>query len=153
MPEWRDFLERFRPAGIPGAAARRGVPTDRGADAAAELIPLLALLDDSQDEASRIRSEAAARADEIRSSAGELAAAIVARARRDAGRVAAESEANACRTAGAAQADMRARTATEIERLRSRIAQQMPDYVDKVVAAVRQWLDSSLEDPMEVLDG
>ena len=26
MPQWRDFLERFRPAGTPGAAAQGGVP-------------------------------------------------------------------------------------------------------------------------------
>ena len=40
MPQWRDFLERFRPAGTPGAAARPGVPADRSADAVRGVFPL-----------------------------------------------------------------------------------------------------------------
>ena len=37
MPDLRDFLSRFRPAGTPGAAARPGVPVDRVAEREAEL--------------------------------------------------------------------------------------------------------------------
>ncbi len=140
MAQWHDFLERFRPAGTPGAAARPGVPADRSADAAAELTPLLMLLDDIQDEAQRIRADAAARADEIRRAARRQAEQIVAQARRGALSVQTE-EAAARSRAAAAQADMQAQNAAEIERLRARAVEQMPRYVDKVVALARAWLD------------
>lgn len=45
MTTGRDFLERFRPAGAPGAAGGAGVPADRAAMVAAELGPVLAQLD------------------------------------------------------------------------------------------------------------
>ena len=130
MAQWRNFLERFRPAGTPGAAARPGVPADRSADAAAELTPLLMLLDDVQDEAQRIRADAAARADEICRAARRQAEQIVAQARR-----------GALSIQTAAQADMQAQNAAEIERLRARAAEQMPRYVEKVVTLARAWLD------------
>ena len=143
MAQWRDFLERFRPAGTPGAAARPGVPADRSADAAAELTPLLMLLDDIHDEAQRIRADAAARADEIRQAARRQAEQIVAQARRDALSVQAEAEAAARSRAAAAQASMHAQNAAEIERLRARAAEHMPRYVGKVVTLARAWLDDS----------
>ena len=141
MAQWRDFLERFRPAGTPGAAARPGVPADRSADAAAELTPLLMLLDDIQDEAQRIRADAAARADEICRAARRQAEQIVAQARRGALSIQTEAEAAARSRAAAAQADMQAQNAAEIERLRARAAEQMPCYVEKVVTLARAWLD------------
>ncbi len=93
MPQWHDFVDRFRPAGTPGAAARPGVPVDRSGEAAAELTPLLVLLDDTQDEVERIRSAAADRADEIRRAAHRQAEQIVAQARADAESVRAQAEA------------------------------------------------------------
>ena len=141
MAQWRNFLERFRPAGTPGAAARPGVPADRSADAAAELTPLLMLLDDIQDEAQRIRADAAARADEICRAARRQAEQIVAQARRGALSIQTEAEAAARSRAAAAQADMQAQNAAEIERLRARAAEQMPCYVEKVVTLARAWLN------------
>lgn len=87
MPQWRDFLERFRPAGTPGPAGRPGVPADRSADATTELTGLLVLLDDAADAAQKIRRDAAERADEIRRAAHQQAAQIVKQAQRDAGSV------------------------------------------------------------------
>lgn len=95
MPQWNDFVDRFRPAGTPGAAARPGVPADRSAEAAAELTPLFALLDDTQDEVERIRSAAAERADEILRAAHRQADQIAAQARADAESVRAQAEAEA----------------------------------------------------------
>lgn len=141
MPPWNDFLERFRPAGTPGAAARPGVPADRSQDAAAELTPLLLLLDDVQDEADHIRRAAVERADEIRRAAQREADLTVARAREDAQDVRAEAKAAAELSAGAAWADRRADNAEEIERLRERVAERMPEYVGKVVSLVRHWLE------------
>ena len=44
MPQLRDFLSRFGPAGAPGAA-RAAVPADRHRQLVAELDPVLMLLD------------------------------------------------------------------------------------------------------------
>ena len=150
MPEWRDFLERMRPAGTPGAAARPGVPADRSAEAAAELTPLLLLLDDVQDQAQRVRRDAVECADEIRRAAHREADQIVARARLEAQRVRAEAEANARSRATAAWADRQAQNAAEIERLQKHAAERMPHYVDRVVSLARNWLD---EPPQAVTSG
>jgi vacuolar-type H+-ATPase subunit H len=96
----RDFLDRFRPAGAPGSAARAGVPADRARELAAEVGPVLTLLDDvhaeceriieaARQEAGRITAEAHAEADRIgreadrtaRSARDEAAAEVLAQAR------------------------------------------------------------------------
>ncbi|MEW1775486.1 hypothetical protein [Streptomyces sp. NPDC086777] len=79
----RDFLERFRPTGTPGAAAT-GVPPDREAERAAELAPALARLTTVQQEAARIRAAGEEAAGTIRREAGREAAGIVAAAREQA---------------------------------------------------------------------
>jgi hypothetical protein len=61
MPRARDFLERFRPGGTPGAVARPGVPADRQAERPAELEPLLALLAETEVEVAQISAGRAAR--------------------------------------------------------------------------------------------
>ena len=141
MPQWRDFRERFRPAGTPGAAGRPGVPADRGADLAAELTPLLALLDDVQDEASHIRCAADRRAEQIRAAAARQAAEIVADARQEGDDVRLRAEADALREAEALTDEMRARTAAEIAALRTQAGERLPHCVDTVAAQARQWLD------------
>ncbi|MGW7543185.1 hypothetical protein ACWGKQ_19050 [Streptomyces sp. NPDC054770] len=79
----RDFLERFRPTGTPGAAVT-GVPPDREAERAAELAPALARLTAVQQEAARIRAAGEEAAGTIRREAGREAAGIVAAAREQA---------------------------------------------------------------------
>lgn len=69
MPRGRDFLERFRPAGTPGALAARGVPADRVAELAAELAPVFALLEPVQQQSAAIRARAQAEADQRRTAA------------------------------------------------------------------------------------
>ncbi|MGQ4420037.1 hypothetical protein ACN6LA_007802, partial [Streptomyces sp. SAS_269] len=76
----RDFLERFRPTGTPGAAAV-GVPADRAAERAAELEPALARLTDVQQEAARIRVAADEAAEALRRDAAREAERVVADAR------------------------------------------------------------------------
>jgi vacuolar-type H+-ATPase subunit E/Vma4 len=141
VPQWRDFLDRFRPAGTPGAAGRPAVPADRSADAAAELTSVLILLDDAQDEASRIRGNAADRAEEIRRAAQRQATKIVAEAGRRADEVRMQAEADRLRSAAAATEDMRARTDAEITGMQARAGERLPCYVDAVAAQARQWLD------------
>ena len=89
LPQLHDFLERFRPAGAPGAAASAGVPADRSRELEAELSPVLALLEGVEAECAR----------------------VVARARHDAGQIIAAAREEAA--AGLAEADQRARSARD----------------------------------------
>ena len=141
MPQWQNILDRFRPAGTPGAAGRPGIPADRSADAAAELTAVLALLDDAQEEAARTRQVAVDRGQEIRRAAHRQAAELVAKARDDAETVRAQSEADALREAGADEDDKRRQTEAEISRLRQRADQRLAHDVDTVAAQARGWLD------------
>ncbi len=142
MPQWRNVLDRFRPAGTPGAAGRPGIPADRSADAAAELTEVLALLDDAQEEAARTRQAATDRAQEIRRTAQRQAAELVAKARHDAESVRAQSEADALREADADEDNMRSQTEAEIARLRQRAGERLAHDADTVAAAARGWLDA-----------
>jgi cell division septum initiation protein DivIVA len=141
VPQWQ-ILDRFRPAGTPGAAGRPGIPADRSADAAAELTEMLALLDDAQEEAARTRQAAADRAQEIRSAAYRQAAELLAKARDDAETVRARSEADALREAGADEDDIRRQTEAEIARVRQQSDGRLADDADTVAAQAREWLDA-----------
>lgn len=81
MAQVRDFLDRFRPAGAPGAA-QAGVPADRVAEREAELQPVLALLDGVRSECERIIEEAHSEAASIAAAARDEAVAIEAEAAR-----------------------------------------------------------------------
>jgi len=142
VPRWQNVLERFRPAGTPGAAGRPGIPADRSADATAELAAMLALLDDAQEEAARTRQAATDRAQEIRRAAHRRAAELVAKARDDAGKVRAQAEADALREADADEDDMRRQTEAEIARLRQRSDGHLAHDVDAVAARARDWLEA-----------
>ena len=142
MPQWQNVLDRFRPAGTPGAAGRPGIPADRSADAAAELTEVLALLDDAQEEAARTRQAATDRAQEIRRAAQRQAAELVAKARHDAERVRAQSEADALREASAGEDDLRRQTEDEIAQLRRRADERLAQDADTVAAEARRWLDA-----------
>lgn len=142
MPQWQDILDRFRPAGTPGAAGRPGIPVDRSADATAELTAVLTLLGDAQGEAARTRQAAVDRAQEIRLNAHRQAAELVAKARDDAETVRAQSEADALREAGADEDDMRRQTEAKIAQLRQRADERLAHDVDIVTAQAREWLDN-----------
>ena len=137
MPQWRDFLERFRPAGTPGAPAQGGVPADRTADTAAELAPLFLILDDVAAQAARIRQGAAEQADVIRQDAGRRAPEIVADARAHAETARAEAAAQARAATLTEDADVNTRRRRELDDLQARVAARMPDYVEKVVVTAR----------------
>lgn len=91
LPQLDDFLNRFRPAGAPGAATRAGVPADRAAELSAELEPVLGMLAAADAECSRLIGDAKREASLITAQAREQAERIAAEAVRDAG--AARSEA------------------------------------------------------------
>jgi hypothetical protein len=140
MARSRNLLERFRPAGTPGAAARPGVPADRVAELTAELEPVLVLLDDAVQEARATRAKGRRRAERVRRQAEEQSHALLAQARRDAE---AERSAAAVRVTEQAAAEAAAELAAaqeEAEEVRRRGAELMPAYVDRVLGALRDEL-------------
>jgi cell division septum initiation protein DivIVA len=152
VPQWQNILDRFRPAGTPGAAARPGIPVDRTVAATAELTAVLALLDDAQEEARQTRQAAIDRAQEIRRAAQRQAAELVAKARDDAESVRAQAEAEALREAGAEEDDMRRQTEAEIARLRQRADERLAHDVDAVTAQARGWLEALTRSAMTESD-
>ncbi len=107
MPQLGDFLNRFRPAGAPGAATRAGVPADRAAELSDELGPVLAKLAGADAECARLIDEAEQAASQISRQASERAADIAADAVRaaDAARAAAAAEQLALARERATQAE------------------------------------------------
>jgi vacuolar-type H+-ATPase subunit H len=137
----RDFLERFRPAGAPGAAARAGVPADRVREMAAEIEPVLALLDDVHAECEQIISRAQREAAQIVANAQAEGARIGrdAERRARAARDEARSEVLTRARAEAQQAVAGAsRQALSVRRLAKR---RMPGLVATAVRMVRDGLD------------
>ncbi|HZR48141.1 MAG TPA: hypothetical protein VFB06_01355 [Streptosporangiaceae bacterium] len=138
MPQPRDFLERFRPAGAPGAAARAGVPADRGGELAGELSPVLGLLDETHRECGQIVARARDDAARISAAAREQAAAIAAdgmqqanAARREAAE-AALAAARGARSREIASAKQRAARIGELARRR------IPALAGDAVAMIRE---------------
>jgi hypothetical protein len=128
MASVKDILERFRPAGAPGALAAVGVPSDRSAAIAAELAPLFDAL-----------ASAAATSIELRRVGAAFASAALAQATRDAdalvaaaARTASEDRDNACRAAErAAEPEFAA-----IERSATREAMDVRTRADESRAAL-----------------
>lgn len=137
MPRSRDFLDRFRPAGTPGAAAKTGVPADRVAELSAELEPILALLADAEREVDAIRAEAMRLSEGVRHQADERARDLVATARRDAEAERSDAAASVRKWAETETAETLAAAERDAAEVRRRGAELMPAYVDRVVAAVR----------------
>ncbi|MET7425935.1 hypothetical protein [Dactylosporangium sp. NPDC005555] len=131
----RDLLQRFRPAGAPGAAMPAAVPADRGAEAAAELRVVFAALDDTHAEAARIAARAITEAADRRRWAAGAADRIIAAARRSAQDTRADAFATA--RAGAARADteLLAEAEHQADALRARARQRMAECVPPIVAA------------------
>jgi vacuolar-type H+-ATPase subunit H len=109
----RDFLDRFRPAGAPGSAARAGVPADRAAELAAEVEPVLALLDDTHAECERIVE-----------AARQEAARITAQARAEAARIGQEADRNARAARDETAAEVLAQAKAEVEETAAEAGQQ-----------------------------
>ena len=95
MLDLQAFLRRFRPLVVPpGIAGPATVPVDRTADIMAELVEVLASIDEIEDEADRIEGEAKDRAHEIAAASALEAARLtsVAQQRAPAERAAADDE-------------------------------------------------------------
>ena len=138
LPQFRDFLARFRPAGSPGAASRVGVAADRARELSAELEPVLALLAATHAECERIVAEARQDARRMVDEAREQAAAAGAEARRHAevARAAAAEEVLAAARDQAAKAAGDA--AQEAQHPRGGTGQRIDDLVGAAVELVRR---------------
>ncbi|MGW0512857.1 hypothetical protein ACWD1W_26975 [Streptomyces olivaceoviridis] len=142
----RDFLERFRPVGTPGASAT-GVPADRTAERAAELEPALARLADVQQEAAQIRATAEQEAEALRQNAAREAARLVEAAReraREVRRQAAEPLLREARQQADALHAAGDRTASVI---REHAVSRMPRLVDLAVADALRLAGGEREEP------
>ncbi|WP_330180126.1 hypothetical protein OHB26_27395 [Nocardia sp. NBC_01503] len=145
MPQWRDFLDRFRPAGAPGAAAPRGVPADRAAELTAELTPLLARLDRVQAAIEYEHDTATQRAERIREAGHREAVAIIERAHADSARIADEAMTQRLsETTSGSPA-----TTAAAEQVRTLTRERMPAYVHATVEVART-LIARLCDPVEL---
>ncbi|GGO62421.1 hypothetical protein [Nonomuraea cavernae] len=134
-----DFLARFRPSGVPGAAAPAGVPEDYVADQAEELEPIFSALADIQAACANEREHAQRRGDRMRARAHDRAAAIVASAH-------AEADAERARSAALArrhhdQAVAESAPSAAAEGVRTRSAARMPEMVARVTDLVRSLAD------------
>jgi F0F1-type ATP synthase membrane subunit b/b' len=134
MPNLRELLNRFRPAGAPGAAGRAGVPADRAAELSAELGPVFRALATTTAQAATLRSAATAEAAARRAAAARKAQDIVAEAHR-----AAEGERAAAFSAAQADAGAEAtRLLDEGRRAAAGISRRaehlLPALVDSTVA-------------------
>lgn len=134
MASLRDLLQRYRPVGTPGAAARPGVPADRATEVAAELEPVLALLAGTEEEVRGLRAEAHEQARRIREQAAREAEDLVAEAREGVSEVRARSAARA-RAEAAPDGERLVDAAREsVRRMRERAGAAMPEHVEKAVA-------------------
>ena len=118
MPQLGDFLNRFRPAGAPGAASRAGVPADRAAELSAELDPVLAMLAATDAECARLVTEAEREASMVTAQGRDQAASIAADGARQADDARAQAAAEVL-AAAAEQARLAEHAAAEQARNRS----------------------------------
>lgn len=137
MASTRDLLQRFRPAGAPGAATATGVPADRVRERQAELDPVFALFADTVTQAAEIRREAAAEAERRRRRARERAVALVAQARLEADSIRAQAMSEAEQTAAQVTRARAEEARTVAQEIRDAAGRRLEADVAEVVARVR----------------
>lgn len=140
MASTRDLLQRFRPAGAPGAATATGVPADRVEERDVELEPVFRLLEDAVAEAARIRREAAVEAERRRRRAHETAVALVAVASLEADSLRADAVSGAQQVISATARTSAEGAATNAQRIADRARRTLEADVAEVVTRVRSAL-------------
>jgi hypothetical protein len=133
----RDILDRFRPAGTPGAATAAGVPADRRESAAAELEPVFAALAETVARCAAVRREAAAKAEHDRHEAAERAHAILARAHAGAEAERASAAAALRQDAELSASEGLRRAMARAEEIRRAGGARLPDLVERALDRVR----------------
>jgi vacuolar-type H+-ATPase subunit H len=133
----RDFLDRFRPAGAPGSAARAGVPADRARELAAEVEPVLALLDDTHAECEQIIEAARQRAGRIMTEARAAVARIGQEADRNARAAGEEAAAEVLAQTRAEVRETTAEAGQQAIQIRRLAQRRLPQLVAAAVGLVR----------------
>ncbi len=141
MARLSDFLERFRPTGVPGAAAPAGVPADYAATESAELEPVFAALAETRHECDAIRAEADRDAERIIEQARRKAAALVTEARLASDAERARAGARARAATAAECREIAAGGAAEADRVRRLAATRLDTLTAEAVALVRALRD------------
>lgn len=138
MARLREFAGRFRPAGVPGAAAPAGVPTDARAARESEVEPVFAALAGTLSLCAELREQAEADARETVRRARERSASVVAdaQARTAAERADALALAHDRRTAE--NRSLLEDAGREAEAVAARAESRIPGLVEQVVGRVRE---------------
>lgn len=137
MPGVGDVLQRFRPAGAPGAAAAAGVPVDRVAEVEAELAPVFLLLEEVERACARIREQGATEAENRRRAALAAVDRVLAEAHEQAAVEHANSALRRRRQHDDERRQLLAAAAREADEVRRRARERMPGLIDRVVLEVR----------------
>lgn len=137
MARARDLLDRFRPAGAPGAAAAVGVPADRLAEVSEELEPVLALLDEVAQQCTALRAAGEARAARLREEGLQRVAQVQSSGREKARAARAEVAARAQRQVEEDRTRALAEGAREAAAVLRRAGTRRQDLVDRAVAGLR----------------
>jgi vacuolar-type H+-ATPase subunit H len=136
VPGLRDFLDRFRPAGAPGAGGT-GVPADRSRELQEELTAVLALLDDVHAECAGVVAQARREAERIVAAARGEAAVVTDGADRRARAVRDEAAREVLAAARAEAAGTVARAGQQASRVRERARRRIPVLAGRAVGLVR----------------
>jgi hypothetical protein len=141
VPGVREWLDRFRPAGAPGAATATGVPVDRRAAAVAELEPVFAALAEDVERAGRLRDAMTAEAARRRAAGRDAARALIADARASAPTERAAEEVRLRQLVTARLQARRELASTQAQEVRDRAARRRPALVAQIVARVLAEID------------
>jgi hypothetical protein len=137
VPGVTHLLDRFRPAGTPGAVAAVSVPADLRHDAAVELAPVFVALTATVQEAVQIRADAQMAANAARAAADRAAAETLARARDDAGRQRSRAAARQRQVTAREVALLAQNAGNEARRIRRAAERHRPTLVRAVLEEVR----------------
>lgn len=133
MTQFRDFLNRFKPAVAPGSAGVAAVPRDRGAWLAAEVNPVLDMLADTRERCAAIVAEGEREAARITHGAAGQAAAITAEGM---ARAAQARDAAASEVITAARARAASIVGVAVEAASSRSAPEETDVITLIQLAL-----------------
>ncbi len=137
MPQLRDFLSRFRPAGAPGAG-RAAVPAPAPRGVAAELEPVLLLLQADQAECAGIVAAAGQEAERVLGAARADVAAMAARAARAADDIRRRAAAGVLASARIEAAAAESAAAGQAAEARELARQRIPVLAEKAVSLVQE---------------
>jgi hypothetical protein len=143
MMDVRTFLDRFRPAGAPGAPTAAAVPSDRAARVADELAPVFEALAATMAECDEIRGTARSEATTRTQRAADEADALLDRARVDSQAERAESAARHRQEATAAADRLIAEAEQSARQLRSRAEARRPELAARIADRVQALIEAT----------